>query len=95
MNEQEYKNGLLQIEREAKEKKSLIAGKYALAHNSVKVGDVVEDHIGKIRVESIKFSIGLNSGLPSCVYIGSVLNKDGSLSKREANRSVFQTNLKP
>jgi hypothetical protein len=55
MNNEEYKKRLKEINEEASAKKTALAKEYALAHNSINVGDVIEDHIGRIKVEKIGF----------------------------------------
>lgn len=88
----EYKKRLKAINEEAAAKKQSLAKEYALAHNSVKIGDVVEDHIGRIKVEKVNFqSFG---ELPRCVYFGIEITKAGTPSKKGTKRWVYQSNLK-
>ena len=63
-----------------------------MEHNPYKIGDVVEDHIGKVIIESITISI--HTDPPTCVYYGVIINKDGSKSKLNKKRAAFQANLK-
>ena len=95
MNEQEYKNKIDAIDRESKARKTVINREFALANISIKTGDIISDHMGNIVVESIGFYFDTNKGLPACVFFGSIINKNGTLSKKGVNkRSVFQSNLK-
>jgi hypothetical protein len=63
----------------------------ALANNTHEVGTVVEDHIGKIRIE--KISTTTNYSKPTCVYYGIELKKDGTPTKKGTKRQVWQINL--
>jgi hypothetical protein len=74
-------------------KKELIdlAKEYALANNPYKVGDLFTDHMGVIRVE--KISVHFSSyGMPSCIYYGVIINKNGLYNKRGEKRNAYQTN---
>jgi hypothetical protein len=94
MNEIEYKNKLAEIERVSKQSKYILAQKYAFSNTSVQIGDIVEDHIGRIKVERIKFCIMSYNSLPDCVFQGIIINKNGSSSKKNTCRDVYQFNLK-
>lgn len=72
-----------------------LAREYALSHNPVKVGDVIEDDMGSIIVESMRFTYSVVScAKPSMVYSGKILTKAKSISKRKDNtRDVFQCRM--
>ena len=92
MDIEEYKKRLNDINEEANAKERSLAKEYALSHNPVKIGDVIEDHIGRIEVEKINFErLG---ELPRCVYFGIEITKAGNPSKKGTKRWVYQTNLK-
>jgi hypothetical protein len=59
-------------------------------NNPFVVGDIVEDHSGKVKVESIGYWL---SESPCAIYNGIELNKNGSESKKGKRRAVFQCNL--
>jgi hypothetical protein len=65
--------------------------KYAFANNPVKEGEKFTDHIGTIVVEKIEVTTSL-FGLPSCMYFGTVLRKDGTPTKKNEKRWAYQTN---
>lgn len=89
MTKEEYKERIISIERECTIKKNKLKRECALSNNPYKVGDVVEDHIGKLRIERI--GVYTNPwNLPSCVYYGIELKKDGTPCKRQTNRPVYQ-----
>ena len=64
--------------------------KYALSHSTVKIGDMITDHLGSIIVESILLN---NANEPSCIYKGINLLKSGKVSKRQKKRYLYQVNL--
>lgn len=90
---EEYKNRLKEIADERLSKEKVLAKEYANANNPYKVGDIVEDHIGKVLVEQIQYSYDIFH-MPCAVYIGSELKKDNSKKKNDSKREVYQTNLR-
>ena len=58
---------------------------------SVKIGDLVEDHMRLIRVE--RFGVRIWNA-PQMVYYGKVCKKDGTQMKREKEVCVIQSNIK-
>jgi hypothetical protein len=63
---------------------------FAISKNTVKIGDIIKDNIGSIKVEVIRVYF---SDLPECVYTGVELRKDNTPNKKGTKRSVFQTNI--
>jgi hypothetical protein len=63
---------------------------YALSNNTVKIGDIVTDHIGSVKVEKILLWGSIE---PSCVYRGIEYTKAGKPYKKGSERDVFQINL--
>jgi hypothetical protein len=79
----------IRVSREQKE----VGRQYAFSNNPHSIGDVVTDHIGSIKVEEIKWTIDHGTLLPTCVYYGVVLKKDGTPTKKGDRRPVWQSNL--
>jgi len=90
MNFDEYREKLESFEVELENKKQKLAIEYALTNNPVKVGDIVTDHCHTIKVEKIQIHFLKK---PQCVYLGSELNKTGSIKKNPNNNTLFQCNL--
>lgn len=88
---EEYKIKMKELEEEFQQKKRVLIKQYALANNTVKIGDIIEDHIGKILVKSIKIFVDLRK--PQCMYEGVVLLKSGKPSKKGTTRNILQENL--
>ena len=92
MNLDEYNEKIKHIEKQADVDKFKTAKEYALSNSTVEINDVIEDHISKIRVNTIKI---YRSNPPQCVYEGIECKKDGTPTKRGKTRSVYQSNMKP
>ena len=89
MTNEEYKKHLNQIElRYAADKKDL-AKEYIISNNPYKVGDIVEDHIGKGEIIEIKCAIDHLC----CVYNCINLTKNGTQNKHEPYRIIWQSNI--
>jgi hypothetical protein len=72
--------------------------RFALINSSTNIGDVFTDHIGSIRVEKLSVYLSLTeSGIPSMIYSGLVLKKDGTPTKKQDRRVAYQINsiIKP
>lgn len=96
MTPEQYKERKKQLERKLEVELINLAKEYALANNPYKEGDVLQDHIGKIRVRKIQVSASSfvsGSNLPTCVYTGLELKKDGTPTAKGTERSVWQQNL--
>jgi hypothetical protein len=88
----EYEKRLDELQADFDRKKSALIREIALKNNPYKVGDVVTDHMGSIRIESI--GVSMLSGRPSCFYNGVILTKQGEPSKLKHNkRAADQSNL--
>ena len=95
MNKEKYNELKEQIELTYQNNLRNLAKDYALANNpNIKVGDTVEDHIGKVLVEKITFSMGGFGYMPCLNFFGIELKKDGTPRKDGSKRTVVQVNLK-
>jgi len=77
-----YKRKVLQLSKD-----------YAASNNPYKAGDIVTDHIGPIKIESMGYAWDSLKGMPTCTYIGLELKKDGTPKKRGIIRKAYQINL--
>ena len=93
MSIEEFKAKIKEIDEEAERKKRVLVKQYCLANSRFKVGDIVEDHIGKVLVENILTWWSLSDPCP--VYRGRTLKKDGTPTKKVETRDVYQSNIKP
>ena len=92
MTQQEYKLELDRIDREYNSRKNNLYTEYALSNNPYKVGDIISDHIGSVKVESVSVYLDIDR-LPMCVYTGTTLRKDLTPSKKNEKRKVYQGNI--
>lgn len=90
----EYENRLKVIEQEAVAKKKALNAECAISNNTVKTGDVIEDHIGRIQVEKFSVQIPSFGRMPVCAYFGIEITKAGIPSKKGTKRWAHQSNLK-
>ncbi len=81
-NLEEYRKGLKEIDNEIEERRRRLAVLFAQENNPYQVGDIVTDHIGSLKIESIKYSRNGYNELPCCIYFGIELKKDGTPMKR-------------
>lgn len=94
MTKQEFENKPKELNQEFEAKRQLVYRQYAQDNNPVKVGDIIQDHIGKGIVTRIAVYCGWHD-LPECKYMVEILNKDNSKTKRaEKERWIYQSNIK-
>jgi hypothetical protein len=89
----EYKEKLKVLKDEYDLKVKSLHIEYAKSNRKYEIGDKVTDHIGSIIVEKFKVEINFN-GLPSTIYIGKELKKDGKFKKNNDIRHVYESNIK-
>lgn len=77
--------------KECDDKIRAIQHQYAIENNPINIGDIITDHIGSIKVETIR--VCHNTKYPTCIYNGFVVTKNGSISKRQTKRDVYQINI--
>ena len=95
MTEDEYRSKVEELKKDHDKALKKLAIEFALSNSTIKEGDIVEDHIGKVFVERINVAMNhYSSDLPLCVYYGSELRKDGLPKKNKNKRDVWQYNLK-
>ena len=91
MNKDELKSALKEAANEYELKKSEIYGMYAFSNNPYKIGDIISDNVGTIKIEKIKFNVSF--GESECVYIGTQYNKNGEVSKKQDHNTIYQSNI--
>ena len=92
MTPQEFYEKRNAIKREARERDDELCKAYAYAHNPVKVGDVISDHLTTIRVERMGVYIGFGS--VEMRYLGPELTKAGVPRKDGREACIYQSNIK-
>ncbi len=89
-----YRNELTKLKRGYDNKVGILERDYAFSNSSVKVGDIVTDHIGSVKVDVILYAIVRDNDYPTCVYRGEELTKAGKARKKQSIRDIYQVNLK-
>jgi hypothetical protein len=92
MTAEEYREKKRNIEMQCNRDKTNLASEYALSNNPHKVGDIFTDHIGSIRIDKIMASTTGFNDMPTCVYQGPELKKDGTPKKITTIRNAWQPN---
>ena len=90
MNYEEYLQKIKELKIEFKNREVKLMKEFVIANNPYKIGDKVTDHIGSIIIEKIGFSWGYK---PCAIYTGLELKKDGTPTKRQTRREVWQSNI--
>lgn len=81
------------LNEEFQENKNKLLKEFCFSNNPYKVGDIFEDHMGKILIEKIMPSGYRFSGaIPCCSYYGLELKKDGTPRKNGSKRQCWQSN---
>jgi len=93
MTQYEYQLKLNQINKDYELKLKSLAKECALSNNPYKIGDVVTDHMGSIKIEQIQFTLGGGKYLPECAYTGIELTKKGEPNKRATKRRIYQSSI--
>lgn len=92
MNKEEFDEAIAQANNRAEKERRMISKTYAMANNPYSIGDVIEDHIGFIRIE--KILINCIDEYPACVYQGLALTKKLEPRKDGSRRDMWQRNVK-
>ena len=64
--------------------------RFLAKHNTIKKGDIIQDHIGRIKVENIDM---YNSSDPCLIFNGLIINTNGKANKALKKRLVYESNL--
>ena len=92
MTEQEYNQQLIKLKKDYEFNVNRLNEGFALSNNPYNEGCIFQDHIGKIKVESIDVVNLSGYALPSCVYEGVELKIDGTPRVKVTRRKAFQVN---
>jgi hypothetical protein len=92
MTPEEFKQKLQELDSEFEKRKRDLNKEYAFSNNPYKVGDIVTDHIGFLKIQTMKHTVS-QYNLPQCVYFGIELKKDGTPMKKQTGRGVWQENI--
>ena len=93
MTKDELNEKLQNIEREKDLEARKVLKEYALSNAIYKVGDIIEDHLGRIKIESVSWSMNYGHRDSTAVYVGAQLKKDLTTFKSGEKRNVYQNNV--
>ncbi len=94
MTQEEYKSKFDEINNDFQLKLKSLAKECALSNNPYKIGDIVKDIIGSIKIEQIQFTLGGGKYLPECTYTGIELTKKGEPKKKGTKRRIYLSSIK-
>ena len=90
MTKETLDNELLLLAKKYDDDCTELKKKYADANNPYKVGDIIQDHIGKGKIEKIAYYFSFS---PECIYYCQELKVDGTPGKNKSRRWIYQNNL--
>lgn len=93
MEEKLYLEKLSMMRIRHREEMRELQREYAMAQSPFKVGDLVTDHIGTVKVDYIDFDVADMGRRVRCVYVGPCYTKQGKPFKSGERRPVFQQNI--
>ena len=94
MTEDQYEKAKSEIEQDYKTEFKDLARHYAESNSAVEIGDIIEDHVGRIKVEEIYFYTPCTRRFPSCKYKGTCVTTKGKFYKSMEKRVIYQPNIK-
>lgn len=93
MTQEEYNEKMKAAKLELERKQDAINIEYAESNNPYKVGDIIEDHIGKGQIISWSPTKLYLENYPCLLYKCHNLLKSGKVSKKEPIRNIYQRNI--
>ena len=94
MTREEYERRREEIIKSHEKQIAELRRDYSASVNPYKVGDIIEDHIGKGMIISIYHSWDTLNDKPMSRYFCQNLTKKGEVNKKEPERYIFSTNIK-
>jgi hypothetical protein len=91
MTYEQYKAEQRRLRLELESQMKQLDIKFANSHNKVKVGDIVRDHICRIKVEKIGYYVSQDK--PMCTYSGTKVRANGDPVKSNTQHTAYQQNL--
>jgi len=93
MTKNEYCAEKRKLEQLHSQKMCDLSRKFVLSNTTVKRGDIVQDHMGSVKVNKIKHGFSMSSSYPQVVYFGESYTKAGTPFKNGEKRAVWESNL--
>lgn len=94
MNKDELNKKFEELDKELQKAKYALIKEYCDSNNPYKIGDVITDSHGSIRITCMeRYAKAWTKEDYYCVYGGTPLNKDGSPKKRDVYREIWQNNV--
>jgi hypothetical protein len=89
----EYKDSVKSLEEKLEWDKTELMKQFVRENNPYKVGDIITDHIGSLKIEKMGYAWGFSGSMPCATYFGLEINKDGTPNKKGKQRTAHQSNI--
>lgn len=93
MTKEEFNKRLNKLSEQFDKDKESLYMQYAKENCNIEIGDIVTDHTHTIKVESMASYYDFSKNEPLMVFYGPDHKKDGTISKRQTNTPVYQSNV--
>lgn len=93
MNKQEMDKAVSEVRATFSNARQAIWCEYAVSNNTVKIGDIVEDSAGKIKVDKIRSTFKFDADYPEMLLSGPRLKINGLPYKTGERITVYQSNI--
>lgn len=90
---EEYKEEREKIKKKCNKDLSVLSKNYAFDNSPYQKGDIISDYKGTIMIESVKWCNAFYDNIPSCVYSGVRLTKNGKKFKSGETMKIYQVNM--
>ena len=90
---EDYKEKLRKLHTQLRLDQNALIKKFVDENNPYKIGDKVTDHIGSVRFDKLQYTVTGSGNIPTPIYIGIELKKDGTPKKRVVVRNVYGSNV--
>jgi uncharacterized protein (DUF2225 family) len=92
MNLEDYREAVIQIEKEAEEKVNLLRSEYVSKNTKYSLGDIIECTYGIILIDKILPGVNYN-GEPEAYYFGNTLTQKLTPKKNKARDWISQSHV--
>lgn len=95
MEEKEFLDKVKIINENRDEEYEKLCSEYVLSISLYKVGDIIQSRYHIIEIKRIGTVLpDFDYTIPDCIYFGTQLDNDLSISKEQANTIMYQSNVK-
>jgi ethanolamine utilization protein EutQ (cupin superfamily) len=94
MKQEEYLMNKSQLIEKHKQELKQLDLDYVMKNLKFKKGDIIRDHVKKIKVEGVRVGYNMDNNTPQAVYFGDLLNNNNTLKiKGGGSDSIWEENI--